>query len=75
MKRDVTESRAEAGCVRFDLLTDQSAANKFCLYEVWASSAAFDQHCQTPHFKEFAAFRESGGLLSVDLAKHECVDF
>ena len=75
MKRDVTESRAEAGCLRFDLLTDQSAANKFTLYEVWASSAAFDQHCQTAVFKEFVAFKESGGILSLDLAKHGCIDF
>jgi len=40
----------EPGCVRFDLLEDQSDANTFYLYEAYEDQAAFDFHNTTPHF-------------------------
>ena len=39
MAIDVAGSRAEEGCLRFDLLTDQADANTFYFYDVPSHSA------------------------------------
>ena len=44
MKHDVIESMKEPGCLRFDLLKNQSADNKFTFYEAYVSTDAFAFH-------------------------------
>jgi autoinducer 2-degrading protein len=39
-----TGSRAEPGCLRFDVLQDKTQSNKFTFYEVYTSSEAIDFH-------------------------------
>ena len=39
----------EPGCVRFDVLQDESDENRLYLYEVYRDRAAFDAHNQMPH--------------------------
>jgi quinol monooxygenase YgiN len=41
--------RDEPGCLRFDVLQDESDTNKIYLYEVYRDRAAFEAHTQTPH--------------------------
>jgi quinol monooxygenase YgiN len=46
-------SRAEAGCITYNLYEQQPGANEFLFFEEWADQAALDAHFQTPHFKNF----------------------
>lgn len=49
-----TASRAEAGCIRYDL--HQSLDNStFVLYEVWKDNEAVDSHIQSSHYQEYRA--------------------
>lgn len=45
----------EAGCHRFDVLTDADKPGQVFLYELYTDSAAFDAHCDSAHFKAFSA--------------------
>ena len=59
----VAPSRAEAGCLNYDL--HQSAADpaEFMFYENWTSRAALDAHAASPHLREFGAL--GAGLLAA----------
>ena len=41
---DTLESRKEPGCLRFDLLKNHSAENKFTFYEAYVSADALAYH-------------------------------
>ncbi len=44
----------EKGCIRFDVLEDPEASDKFALYEVYTDKATFyDVHRQTPYFLKY----------------------
>jgi len=43
-------SRAEAGCLRYDLYRDLKAAPAFHLIEMYADQAALESHAQSAHF-------------------------
>src|SRR5262245_25301136 len=47
----IEPTRAEAGCIRYDLLRSLKGASymEFVFVEEWESEAALDAHGQTPH--------------------------
>lgn len=45
----------EAGCHRFDVLTDPACPDHVFLYELYDDAAAFDRHRETPHYARFDA--------------------
>jgi quinol monooxygenase YgiN len=51
LKRLLAPTRAEAGCLNYDLHQSQSDPALFVLYENWTSQAALDAHFQTPYLK------------------------
>ena len=51
MQRLLAPTRAEAGCISYDLHQSQSDPALFVFYENWASQAALDAHFQTPHLQ------------------------
>jgi len=57
-------SRAEPGCIRFDVLQAEDAPNKFFFYEVYEDAAAIGHHKEQPHYLAWGAFKESGGVIS-----------
>jgi len=63
LEADAQGSRAEAGCIRFDILRDEKASNVFYLYEVYRDHAAYAVHEAAPYFKAF--FAEAGDTLAV----------
>ena len=75
MKFDAVESRKEEGCLRFDLLKDQSADNKFTFYEAYTSVDAFGIHKETPHYKKWADFKAAGGVVSQVAFKNDAIEF
>jgi quinol monooxygenase YgiN len=46
-------SRAEAGCIAFDVLQSIEDPNAFVLYEEWHDQAALDFHYTQDHFQRF----------------------
>jgi len=57
MSGDLIGSRAEADCVRFDLLRDNDNPCKFACYEIWASPEGLKAHMDEPHTKAWGAFQ------------------
>lgn len=74
MDADATGSRSEAGCVCFHVLKDTSAENKFFLYEAYVDSDAAGLHKETQHFKLWADFKASGGVLSQAITQYGAVN-
>jgi quinol monooxygenase YgiN len=49
----VPPSRAEAGCISYEIHERLSGNDEYLFFEEWADQAALDLHFKTPHFKEF----------------------
>lgn len=47
----LTPTRAESGCITFDLLKDIHDPTIFVLYENWKNPMALDDHFQQPYVK------------------------
>ena len=46
-------SRADDGCLRYDLHTDLEDLRRFFLYEAWRDAAAWRAHMATDHLRGF----------------------
>lgn len=69
-KRLVAGSRAETGCVHYELNQSIDNPNIFIVIETWVSQQAIDFHNTTPHFVEFANFaKEHTDRLEINIAK------
>ncbi|CAB9509391.1 (4S)-4-hydroxy-5-phosphonooxypentane-2,3-dione isomerase [Seminavis robusta] len=71
IKTNAENSRKEPGCIRFDVLRDQEAPNKFIFYELYKDPAAVDFHKTQPHYAAWAKFKESGGVISSVSKKND----
>jgi|SRR5580692_6665592 quinol monooxygenase YgiN len=49
----VPPSRAEAGCISYDVHERLSGGDEYLFFEEWADHAALDFHFKTRHFQEF----------------------
>ncbi len=47
----VAPTRAEAGCLNYDLHRDQEVPGRFLFFENWETRAHWDAHMLTPHLK------------------------
>ncbi len=55
LQKLATASRAEAGCVRYEIYRAADDATALTVIERWADQAALDAHLKTPHFGAFVA--------------------
>ena len=51
----IPPTRAEAGCVRYELAQNVAAADEFVMLEEWRSEADVQAHLQTEHVQELLA--------------------
>jgi quinol monooxygenase YgiN len=58
-------SRAEAGCLKYELHFDQRDPNRFVMLEEWTGQEALDAHMATPHFLQLAA--AIGPVAKIDM--------
>jgi quinol monooxygenase YgiN len=58
----VTPTRAEDGCIDFDLHQAADDKSLFMLFENWTTREALDKHMQAPHIKAFGG--KAGDLLA-----------
>ena len=47
----IAPTRAEAGCLSYQLLQNNSDPSEFVFVEEWTSDAALDEHMTTPHLQ------------------------
>lgn len=50
----VADSRAEGGCVNYDLHQSIEDETLFLWHETWTGKEAIDEHFATPFFRQFA---------------------
>lgn len=51
----IPPTRAEAGCIQYDLHEEQGNPGRFLFFEKWTSKQALDEHLATPYLKALAA--------------------
>jgi quinol monooxygenase YgiN len=57
------KSRAEPGCIRYEVLQSASEPHVFALLEEWENAAALDNHVVTPHVQQ--AYAQAGGVVAA----------
>ncbi|MQA18920.1 putative quinol monooxygenase [Rugamonas rivuli] len=67
LERIVPLSRAEDGCIRYDLHADLANPASFVMLEAWRDADALARHEATPHFHEL--LKTVGGLVEVQVVK------
>lgn len=67
LERIVPPSRAEAGCIRYDLNLDLGNHASFVMLEAWRDAEALAVHEATPHFQELV--KTIGGKADVQIVK------
>jgi len=60
----VAPTRAEAGCVSYELLQNRADPTDFTFVEEWEGDAALDAHLSTEHIRE--ALSRLPGLLAAE---------
>lgn len=55
----VTPTRAEDGCLQYDLHVDEADPTRLAFYEVWASKAHHAAHDASPHVQAFRTVRDA----------------
>jgi quinol monooxygenase YgiN len=69
LQRLVATTRAEPGCIAYDLHQSQADPALFMFYEVWKGQADLDAHFQTPHMKAFGKIGQELLEGEMDLTK------
>ena len=69
----VSATRAEAGCINYDLHQSQTDPALFVFYENWTSEAHLDAHSKSPHIQSFR--KVAGEILAgpVEITKWRVV--
>jgi len=67
LEQVVPPSRAEAGCLRYDLNGDLGNHANFIMLEAWRDQEALTQHEATPHFQ--ALVKAIGGKADIQIVK------
>ena len=68
LKNGEASRREEPGCQCFDVLVPNKDENRIVLYEAYDNEAAFQEHLQAQHFKDFSD-RVSGLVTDRKLTK------
>lgn len=64
----VPPSRAESGCLRYELHLDNQIPTRFIMLEEWTDKAALTAHYATPHFLALVAATD-GKVVKIDVAE------
>ena len=67
LEQVVPPSRAEAGCLRYELHADNADAARFVMLEEWTGAEALALHEATPHFQ--ALVGAVGGKAEIRVEK------
>jgi quinol monooxygenase YgiN len=67
LEKIVPPSRAEAGCIRYDLHVDLGNHASFVMLEAWRDEAVLAAHEATPHFQQLVS--SIAGKADVQIIK------
>lgn len=73
LERLVPLTRAEEGCIRYDLHQDDENPAHFLFYETWETRELWQAHINSPHIKAYKAATE-GAILELTLYEMTRVD-
>ncbi|GAB4224897.1 MAG: putative quinol monooxygenase [Stanieria sp.] len=67
----IEPTRAEAGCIQYDLLQNTSDPTDFTFVEEWSSTAALEAHLTSQHLQK--AINQINGLVAQppDIRRYE----
>ncbi len=54
LRKLIAPTRAETGCITYDLHRSTEDPRVFLFYENWTSKPQWERHMKTPHLKAFA---------------------
>jgi len=69
LQRLVAPTRAEAGCIAYDLHQSLTDPALFLFYEIWKSQSDLDAHFETPHLTALAKILPELLEGGMDLSK------
>ncbi len=69
----VAPTRAEAGCINYDLHQSSEDRGKFILYENWVSKKALDEHLEMPYLVNLKAKAEELCAGPIDISLWEMI--
>jgi quinol monooxygenase YgiN len=69
LQRLVAPTRAEPGCILYELHESQTAPGLFLFYEVWKSQEDLEAHFETPHIKAIQKVLPDILEVEMDLTK------
>ena len=58
LEKLVAPTRAEAGCIQYDLHLDNESPGFFVFYEIWETRDLWQDHMAAPHIDSFRAATE-----------------
>ncbi|MGV6804898.1 MAG: putative quinol monooxygenase [Ruegeria sp.] len=58
LEKLIEPTRAEAGCIRYDLHIDDTNPGFFVFYETWGNRELWQAHMNAPHLKAYMAATE-----------------
>lgn len=64
----VAPTRAEAGCINYDLHQSSDDKRLFMLYENWTSKQALDEHLQMPYLQSLVAAADELFSEPIDIS-------
>ena len=70
----VTPTRAEAGCLRYELLHNLTDAADFTFVEEWRDAAALESHFNTEHVRAALARFQELAAEPMDLRRYRSAD-
>lgn len=65
----VTETRKEAGCIRYDLIKIDSNPNEYYLLEEFSNQETLGAHRETEHYKKYAPLLVGSGEAVFSVGK------
>lgn len=70
LEKLIAVTRAEAGCIQYDLHQDNERPEHFMFFENWESRERWQAHMQAPHL---AAYKRATDGAVAEFALHEMV--
>ncbi len=69
----IAPTRAEAGCITYDLHQAAEEKGLFLFYENWVSKEALDEHLATPHLEGFKRVADQILVEPLDITLWELI--
>ena len=70
----IDPTRAEDGCVTYELMQNTADPTDFTFVEEWTSDAALDEHLETEHLKRTAARGAELFAAPPDIRRYKLLD-